>query len=489
MPGIIQFDQPELVSQPVTTWPEEGDETPSVETIDGLPELEETDFLENDAGRAEKFVARWSEEIRFVPDRGIWLAWENDRWTVDKNGALSRRAIELSKEMLAAVMQIPGTNEAANKQRADACRRALRWGNRATIESMIALAQCIPQVHIPADALDRDPWIIGAKNAVIDLRTGAPRAYSLQDFITKSLGTEAILGAQCPRWERFMEEIFPDSEVRRFIHKAVGYTLTGDMSEQVFFFLYGCGSNGKSTFLQVLQKLFGTYGCRAGKGITTANDRGQYPLREAAQIAGMRFVSAGETDERERLNISVLKDITGGERMKGANLYENQFEFLPICKIWFAGNHKPVISDPTTGAWRRVRLIPFVRQFGPQDRDPQLEQKLADELPGILQWAVAGCLLWQAEGLTPPPAISRAVEDYRSEEDTLGDFIEDCTKTEAGAVLPHPELYRAYTSWADENGIRYLLTQKGLAKKLRERGWRDTPTNKSRVSWKGVCLV
>ena len=444
---------------------------------------------DNDAGRAEFFVARWQDEIRYIPNRETWLAWEDSRWRIDNTGALHRRAIALSKELLSQAASIPGTDEDSNEKRAKAIHRALRWGDQRTITPMLALAKSLQSVHLAAAELDADPWSVGCQNAILDLMTGIGRAYTPSDFICQTLGCNLEPGATCPTWDRFLTDIFPDRDVLAFVHKAVGYSLSGSMKEQVFFFLYGHGSNGKSTFLSVITKLMGDYAARAGKALTAQNDRGDYPLREAAGIAGKRFVTGSETSEREKLNIAVLKDITGGERMRAANLYENAFEFQPTCKIWFAGNHKPSIADTSAGAWRRVRLIPFTRQFAPHERDRELEGKLLKELPGILNWASEGCALWMRDGLTPPPAIAKAVDDYRGDEDILADFIDEVTSPASGTNTSHRDLFTAYQQWTHENGIRFSLTSKLLAKRLRDRGWKDNRTSTCKVEWVGVSIL
>jgi putative DNA primase/helicase len=225
-------------------------------------------------------------------------------------------------------------------------------------------------------ALDSDPEIVGARNAVINLRTGEIRGYTRSDYITRVLGVDADPKAACPRWQRFLKEILPGETVRRFVWKAAGYSLTGLTKEQRFFFLYGCGSNGKSTFLETLEAIFGGCAERAGKGLIAANKRGDYPLREAAAIIGSRLLLASETDECDRFNESLLKDLTGGESMRGAFLYKDAVTFKPSCKLWIAGNHKPRIHGTDNGIWRRVLLIPFSQTFGPGERDPELSATL-----------------------------------------------------------------------------------------------------------------
>jgi putative DNA primase/helicase len=243
---------------------------------------------------------------------------------------------------------------------------------------------------------------VGAKNAVIDLRTGEVRGYGRENYVTKSLGCEVALEAECPRFDQFLTEIFPDPEVRHYVKKAAGYSLTGIVREQCFFFLHGTGQNGKSKLIEILQHVFSTYATRVGTGIIAARKPSDYPLREMADVAGMRALFGSETEEGERLNECVIKDLTGGDCLRAEHKYERAFTFVPCCKLWIAGNHKPTIRGTDTGIWRRVRLIPFKCKFEGAEEDKALGEKLRAEASGILNLLVGGCLLWQKEGLDPP---------------------------------------------------------------------------------------
>jgi|GEM_PF-1952875 len=446
------------------------------------------EYLDNDAGHAARYCDRWETEVAYIPEREYWLTWDG-RWKRDNNGGLTRRAIELSREMLISAAEIPCATAADVTRRNIATKAAMRWGDKKVIAPMLDLSRSFLKVQIPSGEVDADLFLVGAQNAVIDLKTGEVREYSRDDYITKTLGTGYEENAQCPRWIQFLEEIFPDEEVRRYVWKAAGYSLTGDMREKCFFFLHGCGDNGKSKFLSALEYVFGNYADQAGKRLTVSNQRGDYPLREVAKIDGKRLVLASETEDRERMNTVVIKTITGGDSMDAAGVYERHYTFKPACKIWFAGNHKPSVPDTGPALWERVRLIPFERTFTEEEMDRDLESKLLAEAPGILKWLVQGCLLWQREGLIPPARVVEAVADYRREEDTLGDFIDECTRQCADATILHADIFRTYQEWTRENGMRFPCTKKGLAKQLREKGWASRNGAQGRLLWIGMTTV
>ena len=340
-----------------------------------------------------------------------------------------------------------------------------------------------------SETLDADPWTVAAPNAIIDLKTGVIRDFTRNDFTSRQLGTEADPEAECHRWRRFIEEVFPDEEVRHYVHKALGHSLTGITREQVFFFFYGTGRNGKSKTIEAVQRVMGTYGIRVGKGIIAASRRGDYPKAEVAELAGARFAFASETSEDERLNEDVIKDLTGGDVLRGERKYEHGFQFNPVCKLWIAGNHKPTVCGTDYAIWRRVRLISFTHCFSGTDDDRDLSSTLSAEASGILNWLIEGCLLWQEEGLEPPQAIRGAVEAYRTEEDTLADFIGENIVERADSTVAHSRLFSVYQQYCAEGGIRYPLSNVGLAKKLRNRGWRDRRRGGERVVWQGIELV
>lgn len=185
-----------------------------------------------------------------------------------------------------------------------------------------------------------------------------------------------------------------------------------------------------------------------------------------------------------------MKDLTGGDKLRGRFLYERGFEFEPVGKLFIVGNHRPVIRGTDEGVWRRVRLIGFNERFDGDKCDRTLPDKLKAEAPGILNWLIRGCLLWQKEGLEMPEAIASAVEDYRNDEDRLADFIDERTTEDfLSDGVKHADVYTAYKSHAEATGNRYPLTSRKLVQALRDRKWRDKRTSEAKVVWQGVRLV
>jgi putative DNA primase/helicase len=233
--------------------------------------------------------------------------------------------------------------------------------------------------------------------------------------------------------------------------------------------LHGSGSNGKSTFLEVLQALLGDYGVQADFA-TFVEKKGDGPRNDVARLAGARMVRSSEIGEGKRLNESLVKSLTGQDTIAARYLYSEAFEFKPTFKLWLAANHKPVIRGTDHAIWRRVRLIPFTVTIRDDEKDETLKDRLLTELPGILQWAVAGCQQWLESGLRPPDVVMAATQAYQSESDILGAFLDECCELGTGLEVAAGDLYAAYRKWAKDNG-EFELSQTAFGRRIEERGF------------------
>lgn len=441
------------------------------------------EYTDDDAGNAELFIDRYGYDLRYVHGLGNWLIFDG-RWLQDGDKGIWRQVEKFRKELLFAAAKGISDRKAEDA----AIERAKQMGTVPAIKNMLTLAESDACVKLTLNDLDSDLWLVGARNAVINLQTGEAREHSRERYITKCLAVDYDPNATCPRWRAFLSEIFLDPELVRYVWKAVGYSLTGTVAEKVFFFLHGGGNNGKTKFSDTIFKLNGSYAKRVADAILRVESHGREPLLAKAEIFGKRFLCGSEIEEDAKLNEKLVKDITGGDTISGRFHYENSFDFSPVGKLWLYGNHKPVIKGTDEGIWSRVRLIPFEQKFEGAKADKNLEGKLLAELPGILNWAIQGALLWQREGLEPPKAITDAVEQYRTEEDDLGEFIKEKTRESPSGFVLHGVLFAAYETWAEDRGVRFPLTSKKLGKLLRERSWDDGRNSDNMPIWRGVEL-
>ncbi len=422
-------------------------------------------FNTTDMGNAERFAARHGEDLRYVHPWRKWLFWTGSGFAVDDIGEVGRLAKDTTRG-------IYGESEKPEyaELRTALARHAIQSEARARVVAMVALAQSERGIPVRPDELDADPWLLNVKNGTIDLRTGELREHRREDLITKLAPVEYDPDAAAPAWAAFLERVLPGEELGGFIQRAVGYSLTGDTSEQSMFINHGAGNNGKSTFQEALAAALGDYAMRAPTEMLMVRRTGGVP-NDVARLKGARFVTASETEEGRRLAESLVKDLTGQDTITARFMRAEFFDFKPTHKLWLSTNHKPEIRGTDNAIWRRIRLVPFNVRIGDDEIDRELPEKLRAELPGILAWAVRGCLDWQRRGgLGEPDEVREATEDYRAEMDVLASFIDDCCAVYPEARATSKALYEAYTTWCEENR-ESADKKRNFGARLRERGF------------------
>jgi putative DNA primase/helicase len=362
---------------------------------------------------------------------------------------------------------------------------------RAAREATAKLARSEPGIAIDHHRLDANPFLLNVANGTIDLLTGKLRPHLRADLITRIVPVSYNPQAACPRWESFLREILPDAETVAYVKRAVGYSLSGDVSEHCVFLLIGVGANGKSTLLGILQELLGPYGAEAPADLLLAR-RGEAHPTEVTVLHGRRFVVAQETDENRRWAEATVKQLTGGDRLMARRMREDFWEFLPTHKLWMATNHRPSVRGTDEGIWRRLKIIPFERVIPPEQRDHHLGEALRAELPGILRWAVEGHLEWRRDGLGEPGAVQDAVAEYRDAEDRLKPFLDERCVLGENERSSRKDLRKSYLDWIETNAEGQPLGDRALAEQLRQRGFgtvtvRDSAGKPVR-GWKGLAL-
>jgi putative DNA primase/helicase len=434
-----------------------------------------------DLGNAKMLVARHGQNVRYVPLWGKWLVWDGRRWAVDDTRAVERYAKETVLAMHAAWARVEDDD-----RRCKLLRHALRSQDVARLKAMVEVARSEPGIPVTPDNLDADPWLLNVQNGTLDLRTGELRPHRREDLMTKLAPVAYEAQAAAPTWEAFLHHIFGgDADLIRFVQKAVGYSLTGSTQEQCLFILYGTGANGKSTFFNAVSALLGGYACHTPTETLLVN-RSDGVRNDLARLQGARFVTAVEAEGGRRLAEAQVKQLTGGDKITARYLYQEHFEFYPTFKLWLAVNHKPTIQGTDHAIWRRIRLIPFTVTIPEAERDKRLGGKLLAELPGILRWAVEGCLAWQREGLEPPRAVTGATGEYRTEMDVIAAFIRECCEAGPAQVARAGALYAAYCEWCAEVG-ETPVHQKRFGEELKQRGFTAGKHQGDRC-WHGIGL-
>lgn len=444
-----------------------------------------TDTLVTDLTNAQRLVAEHGQDLRFCHPWGKWLVWDGRRWRQDDTAEVMRRAKETVRSMYAQAAVI-----ADGETRKRFLKDVIESESRARLNAMVALAASEPGIPVLPDELDQDPWLLNVANGALDLRTGELRPHRREDLITKLAPVEYDPDAQCPLWLAFLARIMDWNEALiNYLQRAVGYTLTGNTGEEVFFMPYGTGRNGKSKFLGAIEHILGDY-ARQTRPETLMVKQNQNTIpNDLAALKGIRFVPTIETAENQRLAESLVKQLTGGDRISARFLYSEFFDYKPTFKLWLASNHKPVIRGTDNAIWERIHLIPFDVTIPEAERDKHLSEKLQKEAPGILAWAVQGCLLWQAEGLAPPAEVRAATAAYREEMDVLALWLNECCIIDPAVRVAAGDLYSSYCNWCEANGER-PLSQRAFGMRLTERGFTRARGGASgRYFWNGLGVI
>lgn len=445
-------------------------------------------FNLTEIGNAERLVYYHADKIKYCVEYEEWLIWNGKVWQKDIKRQIERIANKTFRQMYI---------EAANIQEEESRRKLVKWAQASERSSVLlnSIERAKAMVPILQSELNRDNFLFNCKNGVIDLRTGQLLPHNRDYMITNYADIEYNPEAECPTWIKFLQSIMRDDEgnvkheLIDFLQKAIGYALTGDTKEQVVFFLWGNGRNGKSTFINIIREILGDYGKQTNADTFTAKTHEGGINNDIARLSDARFVSAVESEEGQRLSEALIKQLTGGEPITARFLRKEFFEFLPKFKIFFTTNHKPIVKGNDEGIWRRIKLIPFTVTIPKEEIDMELPEKLRKELSGILKWAVEGCLKWQREGLGEPDEVKQATQGYKDEMDIIGHFISDYCVIRPGARVSAKLIYDVYKGWCEETG-EYALTQRKFNKRLEERGFVKKRSGKAgNVEFHGIGLL
>jgi putative DNA primase/helicase len=376
-----------------------------------------------------------ADNVRYVCERGQWLVWDNNHWRPDKRTSAYAMIRDHIRTFASGLLK-------------PEAKKLMSGGTVASVEKMARTDQ---RIATEIDQWDRDPWLLATPGGTVDLRTGELRPARPEDHITKM--TVVAPGGECPMWLTFLHRIMAgDAAMIAFLQRALGYSLCGITRDQVFFFGHGGGNNGKGVALNTFAKIVDDYVTRIPIEAFLASQFDRHPT-DIAKMAGARMVIGDEIPEGRTWNDTLLKRATGGDPLTGRFMRQDFFDFDPVCKIWLVGNNKPSLRTINTAIRRRLRLIPFVVEIPERERDDKLTEKLQAEWPGILQWAIDGCLAWQRGGLQPPKAVTEASESYLSAEDTKAMWLaECCDTTDSNAWTQRDMLWTSWQMWTRRRG-------------------------------------
>jgi putative DNA primase/helicase len=394
-------------------------------------------------------------ELRYVAVWSKWLIYDGVKWRFDD----TRKAWTYAGKVCRRAAQ--QTNKRSEKK---------GLASAKTRAAVINIAGDDRQIAATIDQWDTDQWLLNTPGGVVDLRTGRMRSHRPDDYMTKSTAVAQDARCPIPRWKAFLQKITDHNrELENYIRRALGYSLTGSTREQVLFFLYGQGKNGKGTLMTTASRIFADYHRTASLEtfVVTTHERHSTDI---AGLRGARLVTVGETEEGKRWAESKIKELTGGDKVTARFMRQDNFDFYPEFKLFISGNHRPKLGSVTIAIRRRMNMLPFTVIIPEEQRDRDLGEKLKPEWPGILAWMIDGCLEWQRIGLKPPPIVTDATDSYLETEDRFGRWIAECFHRDANGWIGSTDLFKLWQQWAAANG-EFVGSQTFLNRQMEDHGF------------------
>ena len=434
-------------------------------------------------------------DARYVAKWGRWLFWDEARWATDETrlhmtrcrGFLRHKAEEVAEW---AERKAEGLDaKAAEDLRKWAQREGDKLRSAYTVVQVIGLARSNETQAANVGQWDRDPMLLGTPGGTVDLRTGELRDPRPHDYIMKATAVEpAPPGTPTPIWDTFLRRIMAedknnDKDLSGYLRRFAGYALTGSIEEHAFVFGYGTGANGKGVFTGTVQGVLGDYANTVPTEMLMVTRNERHPT-ELARLGGVRLAIGSETEVGRTWAQGRIKSLTGGDRIAARFMRQDFFEFDPTFKLFIVGNRKPSLRGVDEGIRRRLHLVPFIVKIPAAEQDPKLPEKLRAEWPGILRWAIDGCLEWQERGLDPPGAVLAATDEYLAGEDAVGRWLEERVTENPQRWASSADLYESWRQWA-ETGGEFVISKKRLSQELQDRGF-EPLTRSNQRGYRGL---
>ena len=427
-----------------------------------------------DLGNVERFVEQHQHHLKATGHKSAWFYWDGCRWK--QSG--ERKAHSLAVKT---VQSIAEEAEACRSHRNydDIRKWAKQSQSEGRISALLSAASKSEELYADPASFDHQQFTINTKTGPVWLRTGAGEDPKPEELFTKTTLASWDSEAECPQFEEFVSEIFGgDEELISWVQRAIGYSLTARVTEQVLFLAYGTGANGKSTLFELIHSILGDYSKMADFETFVTGKKSDVRTMEAiGELRGIRFALASEIDSARRFDEALIKKLTGGDTLRGTALRSSAFQFSPEFKIWLLTNHLPFARDGSHGFWRRIKVIPFNQTFRGDALKSNLYGRLSAEKSGILKWCVEGAVSYfeklrhEETGLGPCKAIDEATAAYRYDNDTVSRFIEEVVEVCEDSRVQARALFAAYESWSFDEGIKYPISEQIFSRRMEERGF------------------
>lgn len=395
-----------------------------------------------------KFIAdHCADRLKFMAGVG-WYRWDDKCWNATgDSGAALQTITEASRVLLKRAVEFPADQSWA----LPAATKMTVHGYRTGIMSEMS---ALEEFRVSADDFDFNRHLLTFQNGTVDLRTGELQEHNPADMLTQCANVDYVPDAECPRWVRFVKEVFPDDEdLQRYYQTFTGMCVTGEVRDHVLGVWYGAhGRNGKGTTIRTMQAAFGKAVIRDVPFSLFERSRNGPHTEVIAGLRDARMIVAQEGNDGAPMDTARIKNFTGGDSIMTRHLRERTFTFEPKFTVVLATNHLPEFSGGGAALWARTKAILFGQSFAGRV-DETLEPTIqGPEIEGVAAWVVEGAVRYYAEGLNDPLAVTDATEMHRNEVDPLKDLIGEVFEYDEGTEVLKSEFNRRVKRWKDDNG-------------------------------------
>lgn len=460
-------------------------------------------FACNDTGNAEKFYEYFGDLFKYNKTDKIFMFWTGKTWIRDEKDIIRKyanRFIQICKDDLANLEselerdKNEGKDIKLNEAYIKAYQKNIdRISNKAGKDAMLSEFQSLRDIAVTSDEFNTDDYLLNTDSGIVDLKTGQIYPFDSRAMLSKN--TNVKVSYEEPKvWIHFLHGIFErgnaqeTEEIIECVQKCLGYSLSGSTKEQCMFLCYGNGSNGKTTFQEIVNHIIGEYGDNVNSEVLMQQKVQANNTFTIAKLKDARYVETDETDEGERLSEGIVKRMTGGGQMSAAFKYANEFSFMPKFKIWLATNNKPIIRGTDLGIWRRIFPFPFIHTFTEEEKDKDLPEKLKAEADKILGWCIKGYKIYnELRTIKKPKCLEDEIKEYQQQMDVISQFIDSECKLFPTSNVSCRNAYKAYKSWCIDNNA-FLMSEMKFSKELQKKGFKIIVNNQGVKSYQGFVI-
>ena len=444
-------------------------------------------FACNDTGNAEKFYEYFGDLFKYNKTDKIFMFWTGKTWIRDEKDIIRKYAnkfIQLCRDDLANLEAELESDRNAGKdiQLSEAYNKAYqknidRISNKAGKDAMLYEFQSLRDVAVTSDEFNKDDYLLNTDSGVVDLKTGQIHSFDPKLMLSKN--TNVKVSYEEPKvWLHFLHGIFErgnaqeTEEIIECIQKCLGYSLSGSTKEQCMFLCYGNGSNGKTTFQEIVNYIIGEYGDNVNSEVLMQQKMQTNNSFTIAKLKDARYVETDETDDGEKLAEGTVKRMTGSGQMSAAFKYANEFSFTPKFKIWLSTNNKPIIRGTDLGIWRRIFPFPFIHTFTEEEKDKELPEKLQAEADKILGWCIKGFQIYnELKTIKKPKCLEDEIKEYQEQMDVIAQFMNSECRISENATVTCRTVYKAYKNWCIDNNA-FMMSEMKFSKELCKKGFK-----------------